>query len=120
VEIPIEFSYKISRKFQVQLGVKSGYLVKANADSAPVQDINALPLNSNEESKLSDTKLYQSLNKFNISTSIGLGFYPMKNFGINLQYNHGLVDITRDDVWLQQQINTNNNLQLSATYFFGK
>ncbi len=120
VEIPIELSYKISEKFQVQLGVKPGYLVKANADSPSVPDTNTLPSYSTQDRNLSDNKLYQSLNKINLATSIGIGFYPTKNFGIDLQYNHGLVDITKDNVWLQQQINTNNNFQLSATYFFGK
>lgn len=115
IEMPLEIAYRFSGKFQIHLGVKTGYLVVANADEMLREANNRLSAD-----RPVDADLYNGLEKIDFATTIGLGFYPTKNFGIDLQYNHGMVDITKDEVWLQNKANPNRNIQLSATYFFGK
>jgi hypothetical protein len=113
--MPLEIAYRFSKKFQIHLGMKTGYLVDVNADET------LRTPNTNLSSNRSiDQDLQNGLKKIDFATTIGLGFYPTKNIGIDLQYNHGMTDITKDEVWLQHQVNSNKNLQLSAIYFFGK
>ncbi len=114
IEIPLEFAFRITKKIQVNLGAKAGYLISANWDKKNVS------FDNNSNVTRSQNSFSNSLEKLDFATSIGLGFYPSKQIGIDLRYNHGLVDITKDDHWLNDQINTNKNIQLSVLYLFGK
>jgi Outer membrane protein beta-barrel domain len=115
IELPVEMAYRFSKKFQIHLGAKAGYLVNANAEFS-YRNSNSF----NSISRLNDKDLYRSLNKFDFAASLGFGFYPSKKIGIDLRYNHGLIDFTRNDVWIQGKSNTNKNVQLSAIFLFGK
>jgi long-subunit fatty acid transport protein len=112
LEMPFEIAYRFNDKFQVNLGVKAGYLLKAKYNGS---------LSNNFSSRAqADKSLENDLARFDFSTSLGIGFYPTKKFGFDLRYNHGWVDYTPDNIWPQNQIDTNKNIQLSMLYFFGK
>lgn len=116
IEMPLEFTYRFSEKFQMNLGVKAGYMVNAKSDG----NVYFYDNNSNQLQRQNDKSSFtNSLNKFDLATSVGLGFYPSKKFGIDLRYNHGLIDITKNEAWIQNQIDANRNIQLSVLYFFG-
>ena len=112
LEMPIELAYRFNEKFQINLGVKAGYLLKAKYNGS---------LNNNFSSRAqADNSLENNLAQFDFSTSLGFGFYPTEKFGFDLRYNHGWVDVTPDKIWPQNQIDANKNIQLSMLYFFGK
>ena len=89
---------------------KAGYLIKAISDGS-YPSLTARESNQN---------IKNGINHFDFAASIGLGFYPTKKLGIDLRYNHGLTDITKNDVWGRNNFNTNRNVQFSLLYFFGK
>ena len=119
IEMPIEIAYRFSRKFQLNLGVKGGYLIGSKTDGNVDFDNN---LSSTVRSSEKDNEqiFRKSLNRFDVAASLGIGFYPSKKVGIDLRYNHGFVDITKNDSWPNNQTYNNKNLQLSVLYFFGK
>ncbi len=118
IEMPVEIAFRFSEKFQLNLGFKMGYLINAISDGSVNFSRNS---NSPTFSTAETTDNFTtSFNRFDFATGIGIGFYPTKKFGIDLRYNHGLVDITNDEYWPANQINANKNIQLSVLYFFGK
>ncbi len=125
VEMPVALVYQASDRWRINLGVKMSYLLSVR-DYGRVNrhDSNGgfnnpsptTPIASNETS-INDL-LYQGLRKFDFATVIGIGFYPRPNYGLEVRFNRGMVDYTKDKFWNIRQINANRSFELGMHYNF--
>ncbi len=111
LDLPLGLDYRMSDNFGILMGLKLSYLLEAKTDGYFSENLNE------EESARLDDALYNSLRKTDVATVLGFGFYPSSNVGLELKYNHGLVDYTIDENWHVRQLNTNKTFELSLNYF---
>ncbi len=112
LDLPVALSYKMSQKVGILMGMKFSYLLNAKTDSHFATDLN------DDESDLLNQALYNSMRKMDVATVLGVGIYPTKKMGLELKYNHGLVDYTIDENWHVRQLNSNKTFELSLNYLF--
>lgn len=119
IEMPVEIAYRLSGKFQIGLGAKAGYLigVKAVDRFESLFNVTADRFAANAESNNSN-HLYSSLKKIDFATSAALTYFPFKKLGISLQYSHGWLDFTKDEVWTRSYNHFNRNFLFSTVYLF--
>ncbi len=121
IEMPVEIAYRLSGKFQVGLGVKAGYLFGVKVDdrfeSLFGSTADQFGVNANAQSSKSN-ELYNSLKNMDFATTASLTYFPFKKLGVSLQYSHGWVDFTKDEVWTRSYNHFNRNLLLSTVYLF--
>lgn len=112
LDVPFGLDYRMTENFGILMGLKLSYLLHANTDGYLSDNL------TNEELALLDKALYRSLRKTDVATVLGFGIYPSSKMGVELKYNHGLVDYTIDENWHVRQLNTNKTFELSLNYFF--
>jgi opacity protein-like surface antigen len=78
--LPILVKFNILNKLQVYTGPELSYVVDQNT-----KDITNGPISIESSSKTS----------FDIALSAGVSFYFIKNLGIDLRYNYGLLDLRK-------------------------
>ncbi len=110
IDVPIALDYRMSGKFGILMGMKFSYLLNAKTDGYFSKNLSA------EEAEQLDIALYNSMKKMDIGTILGLGIYPSNRVGVELKYNHGLIDYTIDEKWHVRQLNTNKTFELSFNY----
>ncbi|MFT5168916.1 MAG: hypothetical protein ACI8P3_004161 [Saprospiraceae bacterium] len=111
IDLPIALDYRMNDKFGILMGMKFSYLLDTKTDGYFSDNLNS------EEATLLDIALYDSMKKVDIGTVLGIGIYPTSRVGLELKYNHGLVDYTIDEKWHVRQLNTNKTFELSLNYF---
>jgi hypothetical protein len=78
--------------------------------------------NSNDISPATSYSSIQNGNKgirsFDIGLVAGLAYQPIRRLAIELRYNQGLLDISRDDFFNTSLDQTNSDVQLSVRYYF--
>ena len=111
IDLPIALDYRMNSDFGILMGVKFSYLIDSKTNGYFSDNL------TSDESDLLDKALYNSMKKMDFGTVLGLGFYPTTKVGLELKYNHGLVDYTVDEKWHVRQLNTNKTFELSLNYF---
>lgn len=100
VNVPLLLQYMFDNGFRLQAGPQIGFLIAANSDTDPNNNID---VKSNYKS---------------VDFGLGIGgsyVHPPSGFGIDLRYNFGLSNINESDA-----VNsTNNGVQLGVFYLFG-
>lgn len=122
LDLPVTLVFEASQRWRINMGVKASYLLSAS-DSGKFRDIydGGGGFNPNEPSNLKhsvDDVLYSSIKKFDFATVLGFGYYPTPRVGLELRYNRGMVDYTKDKVWNLRQINSNQSFEFSLHYNF--
>jgi hypothetical protein len=110
VDVPLGLHYQMSRRVGVLMGVRMSYLLDTQMD-----DYVSAALDDNGK-ELLDQALYGSMRKFDVATVLGLSIYPTQNIGLEIKYNHGLIDYTKDQLWHIRQLNTNKTFELGLHY----
>jgi outer membrane protein with beta-barrel domain len=111
IDLPIALDYRMNSDFGILMGVKFSYLIDSKTNGYFSDNL------TSDEAALLDKALYESMKKMDFGTVLGLGFYPTTKVGLELKYNHGLVDYTVDEKWHVRQLNTNKTFELSLNYF---
>ena len=111
IDMPVALDYRMNSKFGILMGMKFSYLVDAKTNGYFSDNL------PSEEAARLDKALYNSMKKIDVRTVLGLGVYPTSKIGVELKYNHGLVDYTIDEKWHVRQLNTNKTFELSFNYF---
>ena len=93
------------------MGVKLSYLLNTKTDGYFSGNLNS------RDAELLDKAMYNSMKKMDFATVLGFAIYPSSKVGLELKYNHGLVDYTIDEKWHVRQLNTNKTFELSLNYF---
>jgi hypothetical protein len=91
INIPVLIQYMFDNGFRIQAGPQVGFLV-------------------------SSTDNRDDFNAIDVALSVGASYVvPSTGFGIDLRYNYGLNDITKDS----EVKSTNRGIQLGLFYLFG-
>ncbi|MFM9950589.1 MAG: porin family protein [Saprospiraceae bacterium] len=100
INVPLLLQYMFDNGFRLQAGPQIGFLIAANSDTDPDDNID---VKSN----------YKSVD---FGLGIGGGYvHPPSGFGVDLRYNFGLSNINENNA-----VNsTNNGVQLGVFYLFG-
>ena len=118
VSIPVFLTYKPFKKFRINMGVEYARMIAASANKLRNS-------NSNFDYKTSYDFLEGSspygnlLNKTNFSASFGFSYIPQGPFALDLRYNHGFTDLSKNTQQLVKQNDTRESLQFSLMYYFG-
>ncbi len=110
LDLPVALDFHMSESISVLMGAKLSYLLSAKTSGYFSNNLNS------SEVELLDQALYRSMKKMDVATVLGLGFYPTSKLGVELKYNHGLIDYTRDEKWHIRQLNTNKTFELSLNF----
>jgi len=100
VNVPLLIQYMFDNGFRLQAGPQIGFLIAANSDTDPNNNID---VKSNYKS---------------VDFGLGIGgsyVHPPSGFGVDLRYNFGLSNINEND----NVKSTNNGVQLGVFYLFG-
>jgi len=111
LDLPVALDYRMSGKLSIIMGMKFSYLLNAKTSGNVSQNLN------DRDIKLLDDALYNSMRKMDVATVFGFSVYPSSKVGLELKYNHGLIDYTIDQNWHIRQLNTNKTFELSMNYF---
>lgn len=111
LDIPFALDYRMSNHFGIIMGMKFSYLLDADVDGYVTEDLNE------RDAQLLNDALYGSMRKMDMATVLGFAIYPSSKIGLELKYNHGLIDYTIDQRWHVRQLNSNKTFEMSFNYF---
>jgi len=62
----------------------------------------------------------QGLRKIDLSGVCGIRYFPLSKTAIDLRYNYGITDFSRNDIFKDAKRDINQSLQLSLVHYFGR
>jgi|GEM_PF-4672819 len=125
LQLPFSMAYRPNAKIRLQGGLTFSLLMLAskstsggvfNRSTAIVQE--SFSPTSNASSTNFRSFIEQGvypIRKIDVSSNLGIGYFPVPEFGINFRYNLGLVNYLK----LPGLSAYNRSFQLSLIYFFG-
>ena len=121
VSVPIALKFRPTSKMSLNIGLQASYLVNYFNYALQNESWDAdLSIQSNRSSARKVSGLDQYLNQFDLAGTLGVSYYPCDQLGLDLRYNRGLLDYTRDGYINGINNDYNNTFQLSLIYYFGR
>ena len=122
VNIPLLVSYQPVSALKLMAGLNLAIrLNKFNAFGEGTNNLDSELLSSEGRTSESVDLIFdQGIKRTDISGVIGVGYFPLKNTGIDLRYNYGFQDYSRNEIFQNGKRHINQNLQLSLVHYFGK
>ncbi|HMN89883.1 MAG TPA: porin family protein [Saprospiraceae bacterium] len=131
VSLPVALHYKLQKKWGLEGGLQTAYLVNAsnlrgtesyqmafgaanNSENTIRSFINDLTEKHSNQSAGSNEVNIDRLRRFDLGATLGVSYYPYSYIGVRLQYQHGLTDLLRDERFSA----FNHHMRVSAVYFF--
>ena len=117
LSVPLMMVYSLSNELKVTTGLEFSYLFRTRFPDSPEGNDRGL---SNEFLKLDGSAVEKGLRRGNMAARIGVGYTPGDNFGLDLSYNIGLLDYTKDDYFGVRQNDTHQFWKLAFSYYFSR
>ncbi len=118
VSLPVFLTYKPFKKLRINMGVEYARMIAASAKK--LRNSNSNFDYKTSYSILEGTSPYGNLlNKTNFSASFGFSYLPHGPFALDIRYNHGFSDLSKNTQQLVKQNDTRESLQFSLMYYFG-
>jgi len=109
IDVPLLISYKLGEsKFNLNAGLQPSILLNAKRK---------ITGNGNEDSQ----KITDQFNAFDLAASLGAGYHFNNGFGLNVGYDHGLININKSDDDFGSSLKAHNRaLRFGVSYIFSK
>ncbi len=106
LSVPVLLTYHPARAFRVNMGIELARLLHAGENK----------LFEPKPARTNNVEHY--LARHNIAALFGVGWYPVENFGVDLRYNFGFTDLSKNGQRFIDQTDTRTSLQMSVVYYF--
>ncbi len=113
LEIPLAASFRVRNRHYVTVGASGSYLIEITTQER-------LQRNDDFGTSTPDKKnvwgYRKGFNKLDAGAQIGYRYYLGRGFSLNLQGYYGLMDLTDNDFWENDQFDRNMQLRLFLRY----